>query len=259
MEDYGKVSVIMASYNCSDFVAESIAGVTAQTYPDWELLVVDDCSTDDSCAVIERMAAGDPRIKLIRMAENGGAGRARNRAIEEATGRYIAICDSDDVWFPRKLEKQLRFMAETGTVLCYSSYLTGPETDCLTPGIVVCPRRVTYRGMLCDDKIGSSTAIYDTGSLGKVFFPLIRKRQDWGLMIRLLKRCRVARGLKEPLVFYRIREGSLSRKKIALVRYNIRVYHDVLKVSWPVAICMFAGLFLPSYALKRICQLAVNS
>ena len=150
------VSVIMASYNCVGFIEESIRSVQAQTYTEWELLITDDCSTDDTVGVIRKLTENDSRIKLFCLKENAGAGVARNNSIKEAKGRYIAFLDSDDMWMPTKLEKQIQFMEEKGCALSYTSYLTCNERG-KVKGIVVSPKRQTMLNSLCDNKIGASS------------------------------------------------------------------------------------------------------
>ncbi len=161
MNSYGLVSIITPSYNCAQFIAETIDSIVSQTYPEWELLVTDDCSTDNSRDIIRGYADRDKRIRLFELDKNSGAGVARNNSIKEAKGRYIAFCDSDDRWYPDKLQKQLAFMAEKDCAFSYTSYMTCDENG-ENQGIVVCRRRETLSSMQRDDKIGCLTAMYDT-------------------------------------------------------------------------------------------------
>lgn len=258
MTDYGLVSIITPTYNSVAFVAETIESIIAQTYLNWELLVTDDCSTDETCSIIERYAAADKRIKLFRLDTNSGAGSARNFSIDRAQGRYIAFCDSDDRWYPEKLEKQLAFMTDKDCGLSYTSYLTCDERGDNT-GIVVCRKKETLFSTKCDNGIGCSTAIYDTQKVGKIRMPLIRKRQDWGLLLRILSKCRVAYGMKEPLAIYRLRNNSLSQKKSSLIKYNIAVYKTVLGWSSVKSNLFFGIVFAPAYTLKRIRNYLINT
>ena len=245
-----KVSIITPCYNSAKYIAATIDSIKAQTFEDWELLITDDCSTDDTVAIVESYAKDDERIKLFRLESNAGGGAARNNSIERATGRYIAFCDSDDRWYPEKLAKQLAFMEERDCAFSYTSYMTCFE-DGVIKGIVICPHRETLRSNLRDSKIGCLTAMYDTEKVGKVYLPLIRKRQDWGLMIRILQRCGVAYGMKEPLALYRLREGSISSNKLDLVKYNIGVYRQVLGWSGVRSTLFFLLVFMPSYLKKK--------
>ena len=252
------VSIITPSYNSAEFIADTIDSILAQTYTNWELLVTDDCSTDDSQAIVRRYAERDGRIRLFSLEKNSGAAVARNRSIREARGRFIAFCDSDDRWYPEKLERQLRFMREKDCALSYTSYMVCDEQD-RTLGIVVCTRRVSFASLKRDDGIGCLTAVYDTEKVGKVYLPDLRKRQDWGLWLRIMSRCRVAYGMKEPLAYYRIRSDSISRNKMSLVRFNISVYETVLQYSRIRACAMFFFVFLPSYFLKKLRLKIINA
>lgn len=244
------VSIITPCYNSAKFIGETIDSIQAQTFKDWELIITDDCSTDNTTEIIERYIAADPRIKLYKLEKNSGGGVARNNSIKEAKGRYIAFCDSDDRWHPWKLAKQLEFMQKNDYAFSYTSYMTCDE-DGAMKGIVVCPRKVTYSSSKRDDKIGCLTIVYDSEKIGKHYLPEIRKRHDWGMKLRILKSCKVAYGIKEPLALYRIRRGSVSSDKKSLVQYNIKVYQVVLGWSKIRSILFFLFVFIPSYALKK--------
>lgn len=251
MSDSGLVSIITPVYNCSDYIGETIESIQAQTYGNWELLITDDCSTDDSCKIVSGYASKDPRIRLFRLDRNSGAGVARNNSIEAARGRFIAFCDSDDSWYPDKLEKQIRLMMEKDCGMSYTSYMTCPESGDLN-GIVVCRNRETLSSMMRDDKMGCLTVMYDTEKVGKVYMPAIRKRQDWAMKLKVLQKCRVAYGLKEPLACYRLRENSISHNKRSLVKYNIAVYKEVFGWSNFRSTVFFFFYFCPSYVIKKL-------
>lgn len=251
MTDYGLVSIITPSYNCSRFIGKTIDSIIAQTYTNWELIITDDNSSDESCEIIKRYVAADPRIKLLTLSTNSGAGVARNNSIAHATGRYIAFCDSDDRWMPHKLETQLKFMTEKDCALCYSSYEVYDEDD-NHKGKVVCRKEIRFINILMDNGIGCLTAIYDAQKLGKVFMPTLRKRQDWGLWINIVKMCGVAYGIQESLALYRYRAGSISSNKMNLVKYNLNVYRSVLGYSKLKSWTIFILLFMPTYILKKI-------
>lgn len=257
MKDYGLVSIITPSYNSSEFIADTIKAVCNQTYKNWELLITDDCSTDNTVEIVQGYMANDKRIKLQRLEKNSGAGICRNKSIEVAQGRYIAFCDSDDVWMPQKLEMQLRFMEQKDCALAYSSYMIMDEQKNVL-GVSVCMNRIDLASMKRDDGIGCLTAIYDTSKVGKMYMAPIRKRQDWGLWLEILAKCKVAYGLKEPLAYYRVRTGSISNKKFALVKHNINVYRQILKYSTLKAYLYFGFVFVPSYLLKKM-RIRLNS
>ena len=163
----------------------------------------------------------------------------------------------DDRWCLEKLEKQLAFMREKDCALSYTSYMTCDESGKIS-SIVIGKRRETYFSMRCDDGIGCLTAVYDTEKVGKVFMPELRKRQDWGLWLTILRRCEVAYGLKEPLAIYRIHSSSISRNKWSLIKYNLRVYRTVLGYSPMASYLYFFILFLPSYFSKKVFLRLVN-
>lgn len=256
-KDFGMVSIIMPSFNASSFIAESIDSILHQTYTNWELLITDDCSTDNTQEIVETYVAKDRRIKYFRFTENQGAGAARNHAIEQAKGRFIAFCDSDDCWKPEKLAHQLKFMAEHRVGVCFSSYIKCDEAG-EELGMVVAYRKITYADIVRNDYIGFLTLIYDTAEIGKIYMPVLRKRQDWAMKILLLQKIPVAYGLLEPLAYYRIRTDSLSRNKKRLVKYNVQVYSSVLHYNVIRAWCMFLFVFMPHYFAKALRLKIIN-
>ncbi len=257
MNDFELVSIITPSYNCAKYIGETIESIITQTYQNWELLITDDFSTDNSCEIIKQYANRDPRIKLFKLEKNSGAGVARNNSIKQAHGRYIAFCDSDDRWLPEKLEKQVELLKTSDIPIAYCSYLTCDENG-NTTGIVVAYKKITYKEILCDDSIGFLTCIYDTEKLGKLYMPTLRKRQDWALKIQLLQRAKKAIGLLEPLAIYRIRKNSLSNKKIKLIKYNVKVYQVVLNYTAVHAWLKFIFNFMPHYFFKRMRLRIIN-
>lgn len=247
------VSIITPSYNCEKFIRSTIESILAQTYHNWELIITDDCSDDNSIDIIKSYCIQDKRIKLYQLKKNSGAGIARNYSIKNAKGRFIAFCDSDDIWYPDKLERQLNFMAENNYNLTYSSYDTCNEIGKLN-GYVECQSKITFANIIQNNGIGCLTAIYDTSKIGKHFMPTIRKRQDWCLWIEIIRQTGPAYGLKEPLALYRIREGSISSNKINMLKYNYDVYHTVLGYNPFISILLLGGYFLPYYFYKKIKQ-----
>ena len=245
------VSIIMPSYNSERYIRKSIESIQKQTFTDWELLITDDCSTDQTCDVIASMAQTDSRIRLFTSAQNAGAGIARNHSISMARGRFIAFCDSDDQWLPEKLEKQLAFMMQQDCALSFSSYYTVTE-DSEDRGVIVCKPTVSFRQMRRDNCIGCLTAVYDTDKIGKVYMPTIRKRQDWGLWLLILQKCHIAYGYQEPLAVYMIRSNdSVSSNKVSLITYNLKIYREILGYSLAKSYAFFILFFLPSYFTKK--------
>ena len=249
---YGElVSVIMPTHNSSKFLAASIESILGQTYQNLELLITDDCSTDSTRDMLKVLAEKDNRVKVDFLTEHGGPAVARNKSIERAQGRYIAFCDSDDRWFPEKLEKQIRHMDKHDCALCCSSYLICNE-DGQVIGVNYSPSYLTLKAMKYDNKIGCLTAIYDVKRLGhKYYMPAIRKRQDWALFLNILKDCQICYCVKEPLALYsRHSGGSVSSDKLTLIKYNVSVYETVFGYSKFKSWLFFLFFFLPSYFFK---------
>ncbi len=225
-----KVTVITAVYNSEKYLSESMLSVVNQTFTDWELILVDDCSSDSSISIIKDFVKNDSRIKLIQLTENSGAAVARNVAILAAQGRYIAFLDSDDLWKPNKLEKQLLFMELNKAEFSYTAYEKITEYGEKMERIGV-PCKLSYSDLLKTCSIGCLTVIYDTQSLGKVTMPLIRKRQDFALWLKLLKKVDFAYGLNEPLASYREHSESISANKFSAALYTWRLYREVENLS----------------------------
>lgn len=240
------VSIITPSHNSAPFISETIQSVLNQSFSDWELIIVDDCSTDNSVDVIQSFVERDSRIKLIQLSENSGAAVARNRAIEAAQGRYIAFLDSDDLWLPDKLKKQLAFMQTNDYPFCYAAYDKRDEHGQVFGHIGV-PDRVSYSDLLKMCSIGCLTAMYDTEYFGKVTMPLIRKRQDLGLWLKLLKKTEYAYGLNQTLAQYRVRTDSISANKANAAKFTWRLYREVEGLN-----LMKASYYFSHYALRGL-------
>ncbi|MDE6192724.1 MAG: glycosyltransferase [Muribaculaceae bacterium] len=253
MNDFGLVSVITPSYKSAKFIGQTIESIQAQTYTNWELLITDDCSPDNSREVIQSYATKDPRIKLLILDKNSGAGVARNNSIKAAKGRYIAFCDSDDRWYPDKLEKQLQFMQDSNCTLSYTSYDVCDEVGNII-GYVECIKELNKSKIIRDNGIGCLTAIYDAEKLGKHYMPSMRKRQDWCLWIDIIKSGAVAKGFQEPLALYRDRANSISSNKVEMLKFNYEVYHTFLKKSPLLSWSIIFGRFLPYYFYKKFKQ-----
>lgn len=228
MEKEALVSVIMPAYNSERFIAASIYSVQKQTYSNWELLVIDDASKDQTLAIIKDLASSDSRIKLLQNKENLGAGISRNKGIAQAKGKYIAFLDADDLWKPHKLQTQLNFMQENKVLVCFSSYEQIDENGRERREIVQALPVLTYQKLLKSNYIGNLTGIYNAFEIGKIYGPEIRKRQDWGLWLAAVKKAGLAKSIKEPLAIYRLRKNSVSGNKFEMLRYNFNIYHQVL-------------------------------
>lgn len=251
--DFGLVSIITPSYNSADYIAETIETILAQTYTNWELLITDDCSSDKTCEIVYEYCSKDSRIKFFQLDKNSGAGVARNNSIKEAKGRFIAFCDSDDCWYPTKLEKQLEFMVKNGYEFTCTSYDCCNENNEIV-GFVSCKKKITYLSLLKDNSIGCLTSMYDISRIGKIYMPTIRKRQDWGLWLAIIKKTKYVYGLQEPFAKYRIRSNSISSNKLAMLKYNYRLYKEVEGFSCLISFLLLTLYFLPYYFYKKIKQ-----
>lgn len=229
-ENNDLVSIIMPAYNCDDFIGITLDSVIAQTYKNWEVIVVDDCSTDNTAAVVKSYIEKDPRIKYHKLERNSGAAVARNTAIDIARGRFIAFLDSDDVWLPTKLEKQIRFMLLNGYNFTCTSYTKIDEKGNLLKDYRKANNKSDYDGVLrtCP---GNSTVIYDSSKLGKFKIPNIKKRNDYVMWLKILKKEKYLYGMDEPLGSQRIREGSISSNKLSLIAFHWKVYRKIEQLS----------------------------
>lgn len=222
------VSIIMPAYNASRYLKESIDSVLAQTYTNWELLIVDDCSTDETAKIVQTYE--DKRIRYKRNTTNLGAAKTRNEAIRMATGRYIAFLDSDDRWLPNKLERQIHFMQEHNYAMTYTPYYVITSGDTYRQ-IHMGPRSLNYYQTTRWDRIGCLTVIYDSQAVGKIYLPTIRNREDYGLWLLILRKGITAYMLEEPLAVYRSHNGISSGSKFALVKYHYEMFRIALGYS----------------------------
>ena len=228
MMEYGLVSVIMPCYNAADYIGETIESVLAQTYENWELLIVDDGSTDDSLSVIARY--NDPRIRVLKTAENSGAAVARNVAIEAAHGRFMAFLDSDDLWHPEKLSEQLTFMQEHGCALSFTHYYF--DRDGELSEFAPSSDTYDYKTILKHNYMACPTVIYDTERVGKVYMPTDAiKREDVGCWLCILRTGEVAHCLHKCLTTVKIHAGSVSFKKTQMIKYQWHLYRRVEHLS----------------------------
>lgn len=201
------VSIIMPSYNTAKFIGETISSVLAQTYTNWELIIVDDCSTDNT----DEIVAGydDPRIKYLKNEKNSGAAISRNYALREATGKWIAFLDSDDLWYPEKLEKQIAFMEENGYSFSYTEYMEINEESSPIGRKVTGPDCITKKGMRRYCWVGCLTVMYDRESVGLIQIEDIKKNNDYAMWLKVIEKSKCYL-LKEELAKYRKRQGSIS-------------------------------------------------
>lgn len=222
------VSVIMPAFNSGRFIMDSISSVRKQTYTNWELLVIDDSSSDQTTEKVRQVMANDDRIKLFINTNNLGTGFCRNKGIKAAKGDYIAFLDADDLWKTNKLETQVEFMQENRVAVCFSSYERINENGQGRGEIIEALPFLTYQKLEKANYIGNLTGIYHAAEIGKIYGPEIRKRQDWALWLAAIKKGGTAISIQEPLAIYRLRKNSVSGNKLEMFKYNFMVYHRVL-------------------------------
>jgi teichuronic acid biosynthesis glycosyltransferase TuaG len=209
----GKVSVVTAAYNAAKFIEATILSVLNQKYENWEMLIVDDASTDNTSSIVKRWVKKDKRIFLIQLSRNRGQGVARNEAIRRASGQFIAFLDSDDIWHQDKLAIQVREMNRHNYSFSHTSYgyIDGKGSIIKEPQIVS-DKPVTYKHLLKYTEISCLTAVYDAMILGKIYMPDIRRSQDYVLWLSLLKKTN-SLPIKSVLAFYRLHDSNISKNK----------------------------------------------
>lgn len=249
------VSIIMPYYNAANYIFETVECVINQTFKDWELLIVDDCSsTPDTEEVLQNVKRMDERIKVLRAEKNGGAGMARNIGIKEAKGRYLAFIDSDDWWYPTKLEEQLRFMEENGYELTCTWYEDANEQ--LEPYYTMKQKpRQSYKTMISGCNIGTPGVIFDTGRIGKRYMPSLRRAEDWGLWMTILKDVDYIYTYPKSLWKYRHIPGSETSNKWLMLKAVIQMYQRVLGMNPLMSWLTGIFVFLPANLVKKLKKL----
>lgn len=223
------VSIITPCYNSEKYISDTIQSVLNQTFTDWEWIIVDDCSNDNSVSVINQYK--DDRICLIALDNNVGAASARNIAINKAKGRYITFIDSDDVWLPEFLQTVVNFLINQKEELVYTSYKRYDEN--LQPALndFIAEDNITFERLLYNCPIPMLTAMYDTNRIGKVMIPEVDMREDYAMWLNVLRKIPKAKAIKEPFAIYRIRKSSYSRNKFLILRKQFKVYLEFLDLS----------------------------
>ncbi len=223
------VSIIVPVYNSEKFMNETIKTVKEQTYKNWELLLINDCSIDNSKKVIEEYENKDKRIKLINLENNSGAAIARNTGIEQAKGKYIAFLDADDLWNKEKLEKQIKFMQEKYCAFSFTGYEFADENGKGNGKIVNVPEKINYKQALKNTTIWTSTVVFDVDKLGKelIQMPNVKRGQDTATWWKVLKQIDSAYGINEVLSYYRRTNDSLSANKLKALKRTWNLYRNV--------------------------------
>ena len=245
------ISIITPSYNASLFIEHTITSVRKQTYQHWEMIIVDDCSTDNTPDILERFENEDERIHVIYLNQNGGAAFARNIALKQAKGRFVAFLDSDDCWKPEKLQKQLSFMQTNHYAFTFTGYELMTNEGVLLNKQISAPEQISYNDMLKNTIIGCLTVMIDRQMAGHIQMPNIRTRQDLATWLAILKKGINAFGLNENLAEYRIGNSSISRNKWKAAKMNWFVYRKVEKLNVIKAFWCFSHYAFHA-VLKRI-------
>lgn len=222
------VSILMPVFNAEATLAAAVTSVQAQSYRNWELILVDDGSTDGSTALAERLVADDPRLKLHVLSFNQGAARARNEALAHANGPLIAFLDADDTWMPQKLELQVTAMQQSGAAFSYTGYQRCRDGQCRDVSV---PTSLSYDQLLRGNVVGCLTAMYDSSKLGKRPMPDLRMRQDFALWLEILREDPVVVGLPEMLATHNRQKGSLSSGVLRAMAGTWAVYRRVEGLS----------------------------
>jgi teichuronic acid biosynthesis glycosyltransferase TuaG len=226
----GLVSIVTPAFNAERYLPQTIESVQRQSHGDWELLVADDCSTDRTRVIVKTLARDDERVRLIALERNGGPAMARQAAVDAARGRYVAFLDSDDVWLPGKLERQLEFMRQRAAGLSFTAFRRMAADSNRVGRLIHVPSMLTYAELLGNTAIATSTAMIDRGLTGP--FGMVKTYyDDFALWLEITRRGFPAFGLDEDLMRYRVLGGSVSRNKGRSAMMVWRTYREVEKLG----------------------------
>lgn len=252
MDQEALISIITPVYNAERFIQETIDSVQKQTYQHWELILVDDCSQDQSAEIIRRASQSDQRIKLITLSENSGAAVARNCGLQAARGTYIAFIDSDDQWMADKLSLQLQFMQDHGYVFTYTDLALVDEAGQIIKDKVGVPAHLTYTDLLKNTAIACSTVMINRQAVGDFQMPLVRKGQDTATWLMLMRERKIeAYGLDRVLNHYRQVASSISANKWGALKRTWHTYYHLEKLGLPKALYYF-GHYVWSAIRRRL-------
>jgi glycosyltransferase involved in cell wall biosynthesis len=245
------VSIITSNYNCSNYISQAIESVRAQTFSDWEMLIIDDCSTDDSIKVISPYLVRDKRIKLLKTPLcSGSPAEPRNLGIRNARGKYIAFLDSDDIWLPKKLENQLKCFDTEKIALVFSNYEKISAEGLRNKRVILAPPSVNYKNLLKSNCIGCLTAIYDVSKAGETVFQHFH-HEDYAFWLTILRKGYIARNTGAVEALYRVRTGSVSSKKGAALHWQWDIYRKYLHLSFISSLYYF-GFYLVNGLVKYL-------
>lgn len=248
-----KISIITPAYNSEKFLGQTINSVLWQTYKNWEMIIVDDKSTDSTYEVAKKYAEKDSRIKVIQAEENGGAGAARNIAMDHASGKYYAFIDADDLWVPERLEKQIKFMKDNDYAITYSSFiLIDEEGNPKNKGYTKAVKELDYKSFMKNTQVSMDALIIDVSKTGRPPMPKERGvREDFEMHVALLKKGFKYNGLDEILSFYRVRDGQSSSNKVDMAKIMLKRYMKEDSIALHKRLMRF-GHYAVNAAAKRL-------
>lgn len=226
------VSVITPNFNSEKYIMDTYNSLLTQTYSNWEWIVYDDNSSDNSLGILKEIEKNDSRVSVYFGKISLGPALARNRCIKESKGHYIAFLDADDLWDTKKLDSQIKFMQFNKIPLSYTRYKKIDHNNKVLGFPAIFSLKVSYKDLLLSNVICCSSAIYDVSILGKVYMPTILKRQDYGLWLKVLKLTPFAYGINEVLTCYRVLPNSLSSNKISLIKYHWELFRNHEKLPF---------------------------
>ena len=241
-----KVSIIVPMYNAEKFIGKTIESVLAQTYQNWEMLIMNDVSTDNSLAIVSLYAKKDERIKIVNTEKNVGVVKGRNFLIDLASGKYIAFLDADDYWHNEKLEKQIKFMKEKNASISCTEYTRVKENEEKINDVII-KEEISYNDMLKNNYLGCLTVIYDAKKIGKRYFKELEKNEDYVLWLEIVKDVDIICGLKENLAYYRVLDNSRSSNKVKTAKVRWEIYRKIEKLSLLKSIYYFLH-----YAIRAV-------
>ena len=226
------VSVVMPAYNAENYIACAVESVLAQSMGDLELIVLDDGSSDNTAEIVAQIAMRDNRVRLCPNEHNMGTARTRNRGLDLCRGMYAAFLDSDDIWYPKKLEKQLHCMQQTGADLSYAAYAIVDIAGQKCCADYRVPQSIDLEGLLKENVIGCSTVMLSRSAMEQYRFQPEYYHEDYVMWLQMLQDGRAMAGVDEVLVDYRYHAGSRAGNKVASAKYRWQIYRGCMKLSW---------------------------
>lgn len=240
------ISIITPSYNSELYITQTINSVLSQTYCNWEMIIVDDKSTDQTVSIVKEFCSKDNRITLIELENNSGSATIpRNIAIKRARGRFIAFLDSDDLWLPTKLDEQISLFSDKNTAIVFSNYQKMAEDGFLSNRVIKCPKVVNYNKLFYGNVIACLTSVYDTEKVGKVYFDKVG-HEDFVLWLKILKKGYIAQNTNTVLANYRVRKNSISSNKYLTIKWIWDIYKNIEHKSYFKSIYFFTCTMLRS-------------